>query len=1095
MLISQVIKSSVEKVMKNLLWILLLTLLFTPVHSQKIPFSNFTVQNGLPQNKVNDIVQDTTGYIWFATEVGVARYDGYEFEFFNNTDGLLHNLVHCMLVDRHGKVWFGTEGGVNVFDGNIFKSYTVTDGLEDNRIDRIIEDPEGNIWAASIYGLSIITADSIITYAKGDALTDNSIMEMFVDSRGRVHVATYPNPGLTIFENPYSFRKFKEDEIIWDIVEDLNGDIWYATQGIGIRINSGEGSYWLTTEEGLSDETVLSLMVDHRGRVWCGTYFEGIQVYDNGKFSPVKMGNDQKPVVKEFLEDRNHRIWIRTFGEGVWLSEEEGEFRLLTTRNGLVHDEINDFMEDGYGNIWVATAGGASKYGRVIFEFTDTEMGLPDNHVSALLLDSKQRLWCGTYNNLLYRDRMGIHILDEGNGFPINVTPYSFAEDKKGNIYIGSNLGLWYFNGRFIEPVVFNRDDTLSRVFFSLLLNDDNRLWCATDSGLIILENGKIIPPGGMDEGSRCRFNDLEKAGDRIYAAMECGLSVYDTKGNFLSAYTMEDSLSSNVCLDLTTDFQGNLWVATDQGLSKITIGKDLEIEKFGTEYGLVSNTTYFVEFSDSCYLWIGTERGLYRLDIIGGDTKYYGYNDGFFALETNARAVARGKDGDLWIGTMAGLVHYLPEYDRIDLKPPALILKPPIVDGDPYIPEPELANRIPVFPYNRNSLEFVFTGIHTTIPEKNRFSYFLEGFDDLWSSPGSDRTASYKKLPSGNYVFRVRAFNLDGVATDEEASFSFSVKPPFWRTIWFILFEIIAGLGIIFGITKYRERQLVREKRILEVKVKERTQEIEDQKVEIEAQRDEIVGKNKEITDSIHYARRIQHAVLPGKQTLERVLPGHFIFFKPRDIVSGDFYWVEQKNDRVIVCAADCTGHGVPGAFMSMLGLTFLNEIVNKDEVLKASEILDRLRSYIINALSHTDSQTMDGMDISLVVLDRQLNIMEYAGAYNPLLIVREGELTEYKADKMPVGKHVGEVGPFSNNRIPLQNGDVFYLFSDGFPDQFGGEEGGKFKSRPFRRLLQSISSESMERQQELLEMELKEWMRDYDQVDDILVIGIRYE
>ncbi len=235
MLNSQVRKSNAEMVMKNTLWILLLTLLLTPAYSQKIPFSNFTVQNGLPQNMVNAIVQDTIGYIWFATEVGVARYDGYEYEYFNIADGLSHNLVHCMLVDQNGKVWFGTEGGVSVYDGNRFKSYTVAEGLIDNRIDRIIEDKEGNIWAASIYGLSVITADSIITYSKGDALTDNSIMEMFVDSKGRVHVATYPFPGLTIFENPYSFQKFEKDEIkkeiIWDIVEDFNGDIWYATQG------------------------------------------------------------------------------------------------------------------------------------------------------------------------------------------------------------------------------------------------------------------------------------------------------------------------------------------------------------------------------------------------------------------------------------------------------------------------------------------------------------------------------------------------------------------------------------------------------------------------------------------------------------------------------------------------------------------------------------------------------------------------------------------------------------------------------------------------------------------------------------------------
>jgi serine phosphatase RsbU (regulator of sigma subunit) len=178
----------------------------------------------------------------------------------------------------------------------------------------------------------------------------------------------------------------------------------------------------------------------------------------------------------------------------------------------------------------------------------------------------------------------------------------------------------------------------------------------------------------------------------------------------------------------------------------------------------------------------------------------------------------------------------------------------------------------------------------------------------------------------------------------------------------------------------------------------------------------------------------------------------------------------------------------------MSLLGLTFLNEIVNKDEILKANEILNRLRIYIINAMSHRDTQARDGMDVSLVVIDRQLNMMEYAGAYNPLLIIRDGEIMEYKADKMPIGKHEGEEGPFTNHKIMLQQQDMIYLFSDGFADQFGGEEGSKYKAKPFKRLLQRISTEAIEKQEELLELELKRWMGKMDQVDDILVMGIRY-
>ena len=386
------------------------------------------------------------------------------------------------------------------------------------------------------------------------------------------------------------------------------------------------------------------------------------------------------------------------------------------------------------------------------------------------------------------------------------------------------------------------------------------------------------------------------------------------------------------------------------------------------------------------------------------------------------------------------------------------------------------------------------------------RYESIYPLFTDVQANESQQRDA--RKIPNGNYVFKVKAFNLDGFGSDQEASFAFTIKPPFWKTVWFIIFEIIAGLSLIYGTIKYRERQLIREKRILEEKVRERTREIEEQKVEIEAQRDEITEQkkyvenqrdkiaqqNKEITDSIQYARHIQTAVLPGKLSLEKTLPDHFILLRPRDIVSGDFYWVEQKQEKVVVCAADCTGHGVPGAFMSLLGLTFLNEIVNKDEILKASEILNRLRMYIIKAMSHKDSQARDGMDVSLVVIDRQLNVMEYAGAYNPLIIIRDGEIIEYKADKMPIGKHEGEEKTFTNHRIRLQDKDMLYLFSDGFADQFGGFDGSKYKVKPFKRLLQQISREETGKQKELLEHELKEWMGQTDQLDDILVMGIRY-
>ena len=260
-------------------------------------------------------------------------------------------------------------------------------------------------------------------------------------------------------------------------------------------------------------------------------------------------------------------------------------------------------------------------------------------------------------------------------------------------------------------------------------------------------------------------------------------------------------------------------------------------------------------------------------------------------------------------------------------------------------------------------------------------------------------------------------------------------------------------------------------------------------QKEEIQAQRDEI-------TASIQYASRIQTAILPPREFREQILPEHFILNKPRDIVSGDYFWMTQKGDRTIVVAADCTGHGVPGAFMSMLGVVFLNEIVNKPGIKHANQILHELREYIIKALHQTGKagEQKDGMDMALVSLDCKTREVEYSGAYNPLYHISHGELNELKADRMPIGIHLS-LDPFTNQVIKVKPGDTLYIFSDGYVDQFGGALGKKFKAPQFKELLLSIQDKPMKEQKLMLDDNIEKWREGYDQIDDILVIGIRVE
>ncbi len=283
-----------------------------------------------------------------------------------------------------------------------------------------------------------------------------------------------------------------------------------------------------------------------------------------------------------------------------------------------------------------------------------------------------------------------------------------------------------------------------------------------------------------------------------------------------------------------------------------------------------------------------------------------------------------------------------------------------------------------------------------------------------------------------------------------------------------------------------------------MEEKVRERTAEVVRQKEEIQKQSEQIAELYEQVKDSILYAKRIQEAILPSKEEINHALKESMVLFRPKDIVSGDFYWFSDKQDKAIIAAADCTGHGVPGALMSMIGSSLLNEIVNEKEITSPAEILLALKQGVIKALNKHPSvngQTKDGMDIALCSIDKNSRKIHYAGANNPLWLIRNGEIIDYRADRQPVGIYGdNQDTPYTNHELELQKGDTIYIFSDGYADQFGGPNGKKFKYSQFKKLLLSIQERAMDEQREILNSTIEEWMGDEEQIDDILVVGIRF-
>tara|TARA_B100000424_G_C22923402_1_gene491259 strand:+ start:39 stop:1832 length:1794 start_codon:yes stop_codon:yes gene_type:complete len=290
---------------------------------------------------------------------------------------------------------------------------------------------------------------------------------------------------------------------------------------------------------------------------------------------------------------------------------------------------------------------------------------------------------------------------------------------------------------------------------------------------------------------------------------------------------------------------------------------------------------------------------------------------------------------------------------------------------------------------------------------------------------------------------------------------------------------------------------ELAETERILEQKVKERTEEVVKQKDEIDSQRAKLEELYNDVTDSIRYAKRLQNSILPPEVVIKKYFPSSFVLFKPKDIVSGDFYWVNKSKNECMFAAVDCTGHGVPGAFMSLVGANGLNGAVNEHKLTDPGLILDDLNNYANLALNkHTDENAVrDGMDITLCSLNKKTMKLKFAGAYNPVYLIRNNELEIIKTDKFAIGSFTAGEKHYNTFELDIQKGDKIYIFSDGYADQFGGLKGKKFMYRQFKETLLSTVNESMEDQKQLLDQKIEAWKGSYSQVDDIVIFGVEVD
>jgi ligand-binding sensor domain-containing protein/serine phosphatase RsbU (regulator of sigma subunit) len=1058
---------------------------------------HWTTDHGLPANNIRRILQTQDGYLWMVGFGGLVNFDGVRFGVFNrkNTELFKTNSVFNLSEGSDGTLWIGSEGsGLLSYKNGIFKRI----GLEhifitalyaetprrlwvsgrnagvyqfdpQKNIFQLIEYPalnkvsvycvrkstEGELWFGTDgKGLVRMKDNQFKTYTTQDGLPTNSIIELFFDRNKKLWVAT--TEGLAYQEGD----KFKtipqlSKNIVYKIIEDESGSLWIATSSGLCRRNILTGEFeFLPQKQEDAITNVQDLWLDPEGSLWIGTYRSGLFRLKDGKFTNFTYEDGLATASVGSVCEVDKDKYLVGMNNGKINLIENGQIKKFPLKTPLPEIRIFHILKDSKQQVWVCTFDGLVKINPDGSEVLYTkEKGLPDNTIRVAFEDKQGNIWLGTrWGGVVKIDSQGkMTRFNTTNGLSSNFI-MSIKQDLDGNILIGTNdkgLNIIQSNGKI--DIWDTAKGLLSNLVFSTYIDKQGVVWMTGNSGISRLEKSK------------------------------------------LTNYSSKEGLLNESPFDFVEDKFGNVWLPTSEGIVKVS-KKDLNLYAQG-------------KVKAEQILWM-----------------QYDKHDGMKSEDcTGAAHSLITADGKVLVPTNGGLVAIDP------LNMPMNHLKPRIRINSLRTDTTwmDIHKIIMIQPSNKR-LVFDYSALSLLASAKVRFKYKLEGFDAEWQDAGNNRQATYTNLPAGEYTFRVIACNNDGVWNTVGSSLKFSRIPHFYETYWFpVLLGMVFWL-VISGIFRWRIYAIQQRKKILEYQVELKTAEVKAQNTELSRQRDEInqqkrllEKRNDNIINSLNYAKRIQQAMLPSQDEIQSVLPESFVLFQPKDIVSGDFYWITSLHSKpiyeestspnrsnlafqgfthpkIVIGAIDCTGHGVPGAFMSMIGNDLLNEIINLRGITSPDRILSELHLSIIKTLKQQDTANRDGMDMVLCVIDQTTKTLEFAGAKNPVYYIQDDELHELKGDKLPIGGYYKEYERFrmfTKHIVPLDKPSHFYLFSDGFQDQFGEMSRKKFSRQRIRELIKENYRKPMSEQKNLFHQTILDWSGNEEQVDDILVIGFKLD
>ena len=1049
-------------IQKKTLWFVLTFIIPILSLSQEYKFKSYGQHEGLTDVFVNTINQDENGYLVVGTGQGVGFYDGTKFEMKDKNDNLVDNFISTSFKDSKGNIWFGhNQGGITKYNNKDFELIHPGDGIN-SVIKSIQEDSEGNMWVATqAFGVFRRAEDKQITFFN-EKFENRMISSMFIDENDLLFIGV--DNTLEIYrvlkkENEIHLSKIQslstiEDEVV-KILELDNGKKVVATKTLGLfTLEQKESIYTVTpiNISNYSEELFIQDIYINSGILWISTFGQGVLrtiLTNNICFVSQNYNSENGLGGENYISvtyvDREGVLWIGTAGAGLYSKEDD--FFTFYFRDKIKENNVT-YLKVTSTEIWTSGKGILQKYNKqyakLLKTYSSDSNAIPKDRITCFYVLSDTTILIGTKESGFYYKLPNEELFKkfELSDDVLSSSITSIAGNDK-YIWVGTQNGMYKIDVATQKSERYSMSDGLSHnVVKNIYIGKNNKIYVGTSSAFLnIIENDEIIK-------LPFRIGDSEDY-----------VSVKVTK--------------------IFEDDKGNIWVSS-QGQGVFCF-RDTTIDHFGVEEGLFNNYCYGVAMDDKNTIWVSHDGGLSSINLSTMEVEIF---DSKYGLETrfSVSAIDTYKN-EVWFGTQNGVVKYDSKEAVKNNVPPITSLKYMVINDN------KLEPKDTILPSSEYNIEFVFKGVSLKNTEGVKYKYILEGYNEDWSDFTTLGKIKYTKVRDGEYVFKVKSYNSDGVEGNT-ASVKIAIKKPIYKQAWFYVVLFVLFLVVVGAIIKYRERQQLNYLKHLSEELDKRTAELVEQKEKME----EI---NKDLTDSINYAQRIQRAILPEDERVKELFPESFIIFKPRDIVSGDFYWIAEYFGKKIIVFADCTGHGVPGGFMSMIGRILLRETCTVKNLRDPGVILDEIDQGLVNVLRQKDDieSNKDGMDLGVCIIDSRTNILSYAGAMRPLYIYRNGVRHVLKGSRYSVGGISSVKKVFESKTFKLESGDILYMFSDGFPDQFGGRRGRKMKISVLNELLDQVCLMPFDQQKHEIETFFETWKRDEPQMDDVLMIGIKIE